>query len=200
MDDTPHLVESLYQRLKRELADRPFQTFSMAELASLIDQPLGELFRLFPTKDELGQAMIGLACDDVYRNFDNEVDASAPLKDRLLAFLSLQLEFLGPWRTIFENQIGNLFLPMSGMSRTALRNVSRYNAFLTALLGADAPDADWRLRLTTPALVGSFGIFNASVWVRWRFDQAADKAATLVYIHQGLDTYLKGLKAWHVRV
>jgi AcrR family transcriptional regulator len=200
VDESLSLTNRLYDRLKSELANRPYHEWAMADLASLADQPLGELFSLFPTKDELGRAMIAKACDDVYHHFDSEVDADAPVKDRLLAFLSLQLEFLAPWRTIFEHQIGQLFLPMSGMSRTALRNVARYNAFVTAMLGGDAAGADWRTRLATPALVGSFGAFNASVWVRWQFDRTSDKSATLAYIHQGLDTYLKGLAAWQHRV
>jgi AcrR family transcriptional regulator len=196
VETTQPIADLLYERLRPEMGTRPFPTWSMAELAKLADLPLGELFLQFPTKDEVGQILVAKACNDIYRHFDDEVDASAPVKDRLLAFLSLQLEFLAPWRSIFENQIGHLFIPTSGMSRTAQLNVQRYNAFVATLLGAESPDVDWRQRLVVPALVGSFGLFNASVWVRWRFDRTGDKSATLAYIHQGLDTFLKGMKAW----
>jgi hypothetical protein len=82
------------------------------------------------------------------------------------------------------------------MSRTAMLNVQRYNAFVETLLGGDSTQANWRHRMAMPALIGSFGLFNASVWVRWQFDRTSDKSATLAYIHQGLDTYLKGMKVW----
>jgi AcrR family transcriptional regulator len=200
VDLTPPLSDVLYERLRPEMSQRPFPAWSMADLAALSEHPLGELFRQFPAKDEIGQTLIARACDDVYRHFDDEVDATASLKDKLLAFVSLQLEFLAPWRSIFENQLGQLFVPTSGMSRTTLLNVQRYHAFVGTLLGADSPDLDWRQKMALPALVGSFGLFNASVWVRWQFDRTSDKSATLAYIHQGLDTFLKGLKAWTGRV
>jgi AcrR family transcriptional regulator len=196
VDTTSPLADRLYDRLRPEISARPFPAWSMSELAALAEEPLGELFRQFPTKDDVGQTLLARACDDVYRHFGDEVDGSAPLKDRLLAFLSLQLEFLAPWRSIFEHQIGRLFMPASGLSRTATLNVQRYNAFVSALLGGDTSAADWRLKVAVPALIGSFAMFNASVWVRWRFDRTSDKSATLAYIHQGLDTFLKGLKAW----
>lgn len=196
MDLTPPLADLLYDRLRPEMAERPFPTWSMAELAALAGQPLGELFRQFPAKDEIGHRLVARACDDVYRHFDDEVAESATLKDRLLAFVSLQLEFLAPWRSIFEHQLGQLFVPTTGMNATALTNVHRYNAFVATLLGADAPGLGWRERMALPALVGSFGLFNASVWVRWQFDRTTDKSQTLAYLHQGLDTFLKGYRTW----
>jgi AcrR family transcriptional regulator len=96
-------VAALLEAAKQVIAERGFEAATMAEIASRAGAPIGSLYRFFPNKDAVADALITdfrTIIDEAYRTLNAEAPclSASELAD---ALLDLMIDLRGQSKAIF---------------------------------------------------------------------------------------------------
>lgn len=173
----------------RELYEdkKDISKISMSDISEKSGIHIGTLYGMFTDKFDLALSMLEQKIQDVFVTFDEDTDESIPLGDKLKSFISLQLEFVGPYLKLIRELMSH---PIS-TSSVMLRAKNRYVGFLSELFSEYFKDKSNLLKeIAIFGLSNSFLAFNLTVIQYWEFDKSEGKKNTLSFIENGVKNFM----------
>lgn len=169
---------------------RNLDKISVTEIASDSGVTIGKIYSIFNSKEDIAVSLIEKAVNDVFVIFDDETDPSMHLGDKLKAFISLQLEFIGPNANLINELLVSLVNPFSPFSHLVNETKVKYFSFLDTLLKKNFDKSNFLINLSTPLIISTFMAFNLSVLKYWENDKSDGKQNTLSFIENGVKNFM----------
>lgn len=163
---------------------------SMSEIADNSGVAIGKIYSIFNSKEDIAVSLIEKSINEVFVIFDDETEPSWHLGDKLKAFISLQLEFIGPNATLINELLISLVNPFSPFSHLINETKVKYFSFLDTLIKKSYDKNNFFIGLSTPLIVRTFMAFNLSVLKYWENDKSEGKQNTLSFIEKGVKNFM----------
>lgn len=178
-------VFSTFRELYEEKKD--LSKISMSEISEKSGVHIGTLYGMFSDKSDVALGMLEQKIQEILVTFDEDTDKEMPLGEKLKAFISLQLEFIGPYLKLIRELITH---PIS-TSNFMLKVKSKYIGFLSELFEEYFKGKNNLLKeLAVIGLSNSFLAFNLTVVQYWEFDKSEGKKNTLNFIESGVKNFM----------
>lgn len=176
-----HAFRQLY------IENKSYNNISINQIADRSGIHVGHIHALFEGKDDIAINIIKKDIYDIFMTYDEEVDQSIPVSDRLKIFMSLQFEFLGPDYKLIKELIPHAAIPLTPFFSLANETRKRYLNFVSELFRENLNKTNTLIKMVTiPAIANSFLAFNLTVLRFWENDKSDGKQDTLNYIDKGL--------------
>lgn len=163
---------------------------SMSEIADNSGVAIGKIYSIFNSKEDIAVSLIEKSINEVFVIFDDETEPSWHLGDKLKAFISLQLEFIGPNATLINELLISLVNPFSPFSHLINETKVKYFSFLDTLIKKSYDKNNFFIGLSTPLIVRTFMAFNLTVLKYWENDKSEGKQNTLSFIEKGVKNFM----------
>lgn len=171
---------------------KSFEKLYISDLAEKTGIPIGKIYANFNDKEDIALEVIKKSVYDIFVTFDEEVGIETHLGDKLKIFLSLQLEFFGPYFHLTKELLPGLLLnPFSKISLFLIKTRYKYIDFLSELFQTSLKKSDFIFKtFTLPALTNAFLLFNIAVFQYWENDKSEGKQNTLNFIEKGTKNFM----------
>lgn len=163
---------------------------SMSEIADNSGVAIGKIYSIFNSKEDIAVSLIEKSVNEVFVIFDDETEPSMHLGDKLKAFISLQLEFIGPHAILINELLISLVNPFSSFSHLINETKVKYFSFLDTLIKKSYAKNNFLINISTPLIISTFMAFNLSVLKYWENDKSEGKQNTLSFIEKGVKNFM----------
>jgi len=149
---------------------------------------IGKIYSTFESKEDIAVNLVKKTIEDIFNTYDEEVDKTMSLGDKLKAFISLQLEFIGDIYPLFRELLLQSLNPFSEAHNYYIQVKKKYFNFLKDLICENKNPFFKDILIST--LINSFIIFNMTVFLFWEKDNSLGKEETLKYIEKGVKNFV----------
>lgn len=185
-------VNIIVQALREAYSQK--KSYKLIQIKDIVEHskiPLGKIYAYFTDKDDILAELIKKDIFDIFITFDEEVDLNMDISDKLKAFISLQLEFIGQDLDLIKEAMPMAFVPFSHFSNLINDSKNKYLDFLGELFLNKINKNNFLTKnITVPALSNSFLLFNISVLQYWQNDKSEGRENTLNFIEKGIKNFM----------
>ena len=166
---------------------------SLDRVASASHTPLDEVLRRYPTRDHLAAGIFSRVLDLVPRELSSEIEANAPLEDRLFAVIVQELGLLEPHKAFVRQALGRLFQPFNPSIPLQAPLAMRFIAFVSEQI-AVARDRRQIGKWVIPSVAATaFWALHLRILVRFLGDQGRGSEATYLDAHRWIRDFVRTL-------
>jgi AcrR family transcriptional regulator len=179
------IILNAFRQLHNE--HKHYNNITLNQISERSGINIGHIYANFQGKEDIVITLLKKDIHDIFITYDDEVDKSISVSDRLKIFMSLQFEFLEPDYTVIKDIIPYALNPMSPFFTFASETRKKYINFVSELFSENLNDSNNLIkRATVPIIANSFLAFNLTVLRYWDNDKSVGKQDTLSYIEKGL--------------
>lgn len=179
------IILNAFRQLHNE--HKHYNNITLNQISERSGINIGHIYANFQGKEDIVITLLKKDIHDIFITYDDEVDKSISVSDRLKIFMSLQFEFLEPDYTLIKDIIPYALNPMSPFFTFASETRKKYINFVSELFSENLNDSNNLIkRATVPIIANSFLAFNLTVLRYWDNDKSVGKQDTLSYIEKGL--------------
>lgn len=161
---------------------------NISDIVNISGFHIGKIYSAFESKEDIALHLIKKTIEDIFITFDDEIDDSMPLGDKLKAFISLQLEFLSDIYPLVKEMLLQVVNPFSESHDYYMQLRKKYFNFMKDLIYQNKNPFLKDILIST--LINSFIIFNMTVFSFWEKDNSSGKEETLKYIDKGVKNFV----------
>jgi len=170
------------------LEKKKLNDININEIVNLSGIHIGKIYSAFESKEDIALHLIKKTIEDMFITFDEEIDNTMTLGDKLKSFLSLQLEFIGEIYPLIKEIILDIVNPFSKVHDYYYQLRKRYFNFIKDLIIEN--NNTFFKDILISSIINSFIIFNITVFSFWEKDNSAGKEETLKYIDKGVKNFV----------
>ncbi len=170
---------------------KSYNKIKISDISEKSNIHIGTIYANFTNKDDIAISLIKKDIYDIFITYDEEIENSMPVSEKLKIFLSLQMEFLGSDLKMIRELLPYGLQPFSNFSDLLLENRKKYNDFLYQLFLNNFKKSTFIFKnITLPVITNAFLAFNLSVLQFWLNDKSEGKQSTLNYIEKGVKNFM----------
>ncbi|MFN8576172.1 MAG: helix-turn-helix domain-containing protein [Candidatus Sericytochromatia bacterium] len=179
------LILNAFRQLYSE--NKHYNNITLNQISEKSGINIGHIYANFQDKEDIVITLLKKDIHDIFITYDEEVDKSLPIHDRLKIFMSLQFEFLEQDYKLIKDILPYALNPISPFFTFANETRKRFLNFVSELFYEKSVDKNNLIKkATVPIIANSFLVFNLTVLSYWDNDKSVGKQDTLNYIDKGL--------------
>ncbi|GIW21868.1 MAG: hypothetical protein KatS3mg068_0875 [Candidatus Sericytochromatia bacterium] len=182
IDKIIYSFKELYQDKKS------LDKITMNDIVSSSGVSMGKIYSLFESKEDIALHLISKRIEDIFITFDEEVDNTMTLAEKLKTFISLQLEFISDIYPLVKDMTLDIVNPFSKVHDYYSHLRKKYFNFMKDLIIENKKTFFKDILIST--LINSFIIFNITIFSFWEKDNSPGKEETLKYIDKGVKNFI----------